>query len=142
MGGIAVRAWRSHLAPFLLTALLSACAAPTSYMGIGFAPGAASPELQTLAQRARAGDKKAQLDLGIAYEEGRGLAVDLERARRLYAQAAATSGGKIFIYKSPVKKGGRSGVVPVNLGPVVRGLEVAKVRLARLKVSAMLERSN
>jgi hypothetical protein len=135
-----VRAWRSHLAVSLLAALLSACAAPTSYMGIGFSPGAASPELQMLAQRAQTGDKQAQLDLGIAYEEGRGAAVDLERARKLYAQAAATSGGKIYIYQSPVRKGGRGRVVPVNLGPVIRGLEIAKVRLDGLRVPAMLER--
>jgi TPR repeat protein len=135
MGGNAVRAWRSHLAVSLLAALLSACAAPTSYMGIGFSPGAASPELQMLAQRAQTGDKRAQLDLGIAYEEGRQVAVDLNRARRLYALAAMTSGGTIYVYQSSAKKGGRGGVAPVNLGPVVKGLEAAKVRLAGLKAN-------
>jgi hypothetical protein len=104
-------------------------------MGIGFAPGAASPELQTLAQRARAGDKQAQLDLGIAYEEGRGVVADLKRARRLYALAAMTSGGTIYVYQSSNKKGGRGGVSPVNLGPMVKGLEAAKVRLAGLKAN-------
>lgn len=58
----------------LLLASISACAASSEYMAIGFAPSAASPNIQALAQRAQAGDEAAQLELGIAYEEGRGLA--------------------------------------------------------------------
>jgi hypothetical protein len=124
-----VRAWYSQLATFIFPALLSSCAAPSSYMGIGFAPGAASPELQALAQRARAGDKQAQLDLGIAFEEGRGVGVDLLRARKLYAQAAATTGGTTYIYAPASKKGGRGSVTPINLGPRAEGLQEAKERL-------------
>jgi hypothetical protein len=133
-----VSAWRSLLALFLLPALLSACAAPTSYISIGFAPGAAAPELQTLAQRARAGDKQAQLDLGIAYEEGRGVAVDLKRAGQLYSQAAATTGGTIYVYQTSAKKGGRGSVMPVNTGAMIRGLELARVRLAGLRAASRL----
>jgi hypothetical protein len=133
----------ARLAVTLSAALtLAACAAPSSYMGISFAPGQATSGLQDLARRAQAGDKQAQLDLGIAYEEGRGVAVDLKRASALYVQAAATTGGKIYVYQSPTKKGGRGGVVPINLGPEVRGLVAAKGRWAKLKVAKLLETSN
>jgi hypothetical protein len=107
-------------------------------MGISFLPGAAASDLQDLARRAQAGDKQAQLDLGIAYEEGNGLPKDSKRARSLYRSAATTSGGTIYVYQPPVKKGGRGGVVPVNVGPVVRGLEAAKLRLDPGKAPAML----
>lgn len=70
---------------------LAACA-PSSYAGISFAAGSAPAELQSLARRAEAGDKQAQLELGIAYEEGRGVAVDLGRARDLYFDAATDEG--------------------------------------------------
>lgn len=107
---------------------------PTHYMGINFAPGAAPPALQGFAEQAQSGDKAAQLALGIAYEEGQGVAVDLKRARTLYRLAAANSGGTIYVYQPPVRKGGRGGVIPVNLGPVVGGLAEARARLAALKV--------
>jgi TPR repeat protein len=127
-----VRAWRSQLVLFLLAALLSACAAPTSYMGIGFAPGAASPELQMLAQRAQAGDKQAQLELGIAYEEGLGVAVDLKRAGKLYSQAATTTGGTIYVYQSQSKSGGHGRIVPLTAGVRIMGLRDARERLEKV----------
>ena len=102
-------------------------------MGIALAPGAAPIETQSLAQAALSGSKTALLALGIAYEEGQGVAVDLKRARRLYRLAAANSGGTIYVYQPPVRKGGRGGVIPVNLGPVVAGLAEARARLAALK---------
>ena len=116
-----------------LTTMLSACAVPTQYMGISLTPGAASPALQGVAEQALSGNKAAQLALGIAYEEGQGVAVDLKRARTLYRLAAANSGGTIYVYQPPVRKGGRGGVIPVNLGPVVAGLAEARARLAALK---------
>jgi hypothetical protein len=128
-----VSAWRSLLALFLLPALLSACAAPTSYISIGFAPGAAAPELQTLAQRARAGDKQAQLDLGIAYEEGRGVAVDLDRAERFYRMAASASGGTVWVYVPPVRRGASGRVIAAGKRPERHGLVEASHRLALLK---------
>ena len=73
------------------------------------------------------------LPLGIAYEEGQGVAVDLKRARTLYRLAEANSGGTIYLYQPPVRQGGRGGVIPVNLGPVVAGLAEARARLAALK---------
>lgn len=116
-----------------LAAMLSACAAPTQYMGIDLRPGAAPFEARTLASRARAGDKQAQLELGIAFEEGRGVARDCRRARKLYRLAATASGGTIFTYQPPVRKGGRGMVVPVNMGPRRAGLEQARRRLNKLQ---------
>ena len=117
----------------LMIATLAGCAVPTQYMGIDLTPGAAPPALQGVAEQALSGNKAAQLALGIAYEEGQGVAVDLKRARTLYRLAAANSGGTIYVYQPPVRKGGRGGVIPVNLGPVVAGLAGAKARLAALK---------
>jgi hypothetical protein len=126
-----VTAWGALATTILASVALAACAAPTSYMGISFVSGAAASDLQDLARRAKAGDKQAQLDLGIAYEEGRGLSKDFERARRLYRMAATNSGGTIYVYVPPVNKGGRGTVIPVDKGPVLVGLKAAKERLAR-----------
>jgi hypothetical protein len=70
-------------AALALAIVLTGCASP-SYAGIPLTAGAADAELQSLAGRARAGDKDAQLELGIRYEEGRGVERDSESARRLY----------------------------------------------------------
>jgi TPR repeat protein len=112
----------------LAAPLLAACAA-NSYAGISFAPGAADSELQALARRAQAGDKHAQLELGIRYEEGRGVAVDLARAERLYRMAASDSGGPIQVYSPPVGRQSSGQITSLNRGNYVPGLEDAKARL-------------
>jgi hypothetical protein len=117
----------------LIALALSACAAPTHYAGVDLRPGSADPTLQTLADRARMGSKQAQLELGIRYEDGIGLPIDRKRARQLYGLAAATTGGTIYVYQAPVRKGGRGSVIPVNTGPVVSGLAAAKERLKAMK---------
>lgn len=71
----------------LCALLLSGCAA-SSYQGIPLRAGAADSELQALAARAMSGEKRAQLELGVRFEEGRGVPVDLDRARTLYLSAA------------------------------------------------------
>jgi hypothetical protein len=109
--------------------VLSACAAPSSYMGISLTPGTAASGLQALALRAQSGDKQAQLDLGVAYEEGRGVGVDLKRAEKLYRMAATTTGGTIYVYQPPVKPGAVGMMVQMDIGPVVHGLEAAQARL-------------
>jgi hypothetical protein len=111
---------------------LSACAS-TSYAGIPLTAGAADAELQDLARRAQAGDKHAQLELGIRYEEGRGVPRDLDRAERLYRLAASDSGGPQHIYTPPVGRHGQGKVVSVSRGPRQPGLAAAKLRLGRLK---------
>jgi hypothetical protein len=119
------------LAAMLASLALTACTAPTSYMGISFAPGAAASDLQDLARRAQAGDKQAQLDLGITYEEGRGVAVDLEWAARLYRVAATDSGGLTWA-TIPGGKRGRAAVYSFQSGPRITGLKDAKRRLDSL----------
>lgn len=123
---------RSAPLPILAAALsLSACSAPSSYMGVSLTPGAAEPHIQSLARHAQAGDKHAQLALGIAYEEGKGVAADLKRAHKLYRAAATASGGTIYVYIPATRKGGKGGVMPVNTGPRVEGLAEARERLER-----------
>jgi hypothetical protein len=50
---------------------LAACT-PTTYAGPSLRPGAADAEPQSVARREHAGEKHAQLEMGIRYEEGRG----------------------------------------------------------------------
>lgn len=114
---------------------LSACAS-NSYMGIPLAGAVATPEqagLRSLAARAQAGDKHAQLELGIAFEEGWGVRRDWGKAERLYRLAAAQSGGTTWVYSPPVREGASGRVIPVNRGPVTPGLEEASQRLAALR---------
>lgn len=114
-------------APFVL-----AGCATNRYAGVSLIPGAADPQLQALAQRARAGDKQAQLELGIRYEEGRGVPVDLGRAAHFYRLAARDTGGPIYTYVPRVgRQAGR--VVVVNAGPREPGLAEARARLERLQ---------
>jgi hypothetical protein len=124
----------------LLAALMLLCASPlltactaNSYAGIPFSVGAADPDLQGLAMRAQAGDKHAQLELGVRYEEGRGVPIDLRRAERLYLMAASDSGGTTYVYSPPVGRNGRGQVIPVDTGPRQHGLPEARVRLDELQ---------
>ena len=113
--------------------LLSACASSNNYMGISLAAGQANPELQHLAARARAGDKQAQLELGIKFEDGHGLERDIEKARNLYRLAASDSGGPTWIYVPPTVKGRQGRVIPVTRGGKAFGLDEAKARLELLE---------
>ena len=126
-----------YLAICLGTSALGSCASPSHYMGIDLvsASTAASEqtELQQLARRAQAGDKQAQLELGARFEEGRGVPVDLDKARKLYAAAASDSGGTIWVYSPPVGNGTKGRVIPVNTGAKQVGLAEAKKLLARLE---------
>jgi hypothetical protein len=90
--------------------LLAACST-RAYAGISFAPGAAEPDLQSLARQARSGDKQAQLQLGIRYEEGRGVPVDLARAERLYFQAATQRSPRRTVAYVATPGGARSSIV-------------------------------
>jgi TPR repeat protein len=126
-----VRAWASQAVPLLASLALGACAAPSSYMGISLEPGAAASDLQDLARRAQAGDKQAQLDLGITYEEGRGVGVDLKRAERLFRIAARPSHQRL-IAVLPMANGAGPSVLAVPSSETVYGLEQAGVRLARI----------
>jgi hypothetical protein len=65
-----------------------------------------------LERRAKAGDKWAQLEPGIRCDEGQGVRADLDRARRLYRQAATSGGGTFYICSPHVGKA-PGGVIPV-----------------------------
>jgi hypothetical protein len=96
-----------------LSAGSSACTA-SSYAGIPLGAGAADPDLQSLARRARAGDRSAQLELGSRYEHGRGVVRDPARAAALYRRAAAGTTGAQQVYLPPVGKHGQGRVVRID----------------------------
>ena len=121
--------WTVFVAGLALS--LAACAAPLSYMGIPLTPGTADPELQALANRARGGNKQAQLDLGIAFEEGGVVERDLAMARRLYQLAASSSGSPVTVFV-PGVDGATGGVMTVSGGSDRSGLGEAIARLASL----------
>jgi hypothetical protein len=119
--------------------MLAACAlagcATNSYMGIPLdAPVASGRDmvLRNLAARAKAGDKQAQLELGIAFEEGRGVPQDLGKAEKLYRLAASDSGGTMWVYSPPVRNGGNGRVISMDRGPVESGLAEASRRLTAM----------
>lgn len=96
----------------------------------------ADDALAALTARARSGDKQAQLDLGIRYEEGRMAPRSVARARRLYRLAAADSGGPLVVYQAPVRRGDSGRMVQLAGRPPVSGLPEARARLARLADTA------
>jgi hypothetical protein len=102
------------LSPLLAAALLMGGCASQQYMGVSLKPGGADPAVQALAVKAQGGDKQAQLDLGIRFEEGAGVARDLDTAKKLYRQAASDSGGTIWVYTPPVGNGTSGRVVAVK----------------------------
>jgi hypothetical protein len=116
-----------------LAAGLTGCAAPSSYMGISLNSNATDIAIQQQAQLALSGDKQAQLDLGIRFEEGLGVERDLRKAKKLYLSAASDSGGTIWVYSPPVRNGTSGRVIPVASEPLKRGLQEAKLRLATLQ---------
>jgi len=121
------------LSALLAAALLISGCASQQYMGVSLKPGGADPAVQALAVRASTGDKQAQLDLGIRFEEGAGVARDLTAAKKLYRQAASDSGGTIWVYTPPVGNGTSGRVVPVQSGTRQYGLAAAQRRLGALK---------
>jgi hypothetical protein len=121
--------------------LVAACAPATRYQGVSLAAGGADPEIQSLASRAATGDKWAQLELGIRFEEGRGVPMDWRRAARLYRAASRTTGGTIMVYMPPVRRGGTGSVMPVSTGPRMPGLPEARARLDALRKRRQAEGS-
>jgi TPR repeat protein len=126
------RGRRALGAALLLCAASSICGCAQSsgsYAGIPLAAGAADPEIQNLARRARASDKQAQLQLGIRYEEGLGIAPNLRRARSVYLAASRTTGGRSALHLPSASGKGGVATIPVSTGPRVEGLAEARHRL-------------
>lgn len=120
----------------LLAVATTACAPSTQYMGIDLATPPTSveqSEIRALAQRAQYGDKQAQLELGIRFEEGNGVRRDLETAKKLYTAAASDSGGRIWVYSPSVGNGTKGRVIPVDRGPKRLGSDEATYRFSRLE---------
>ncbi|HEY0626204.1 MAG TPA: SEL1-like repeat protein [Allosphingosinicella sp.] len=127
----------ASLTLMLVPLSLSACAPDRlpglrklySLPGISLEPGAADPQLQDLVRRVHRQDKYAQLELGIRYEEGRGVPVNLKLAEQLYGLAAMNTRGSYF---APGSKG--AAAPPqffVQAGG--KGLPEAKRRLEALR---------
>lgn len=110
-------------------------------MGIPLTGEAGDPALRSLAQRAATGDKRAQLDLGIRYEEGRGVVPDIVKAERLYRLAASDSGGALWIYVPSVKNGQQGRVEKISDSIRQSGLQEARARLEYLKASSRVVES-
>ncbi|WP_144243880.1 SEL1-like repeat protein [Sphingopyxis sp. MWB1] len=120
--------FRKHILSQLAAVLLLASCSSNVYMGISLTEGVGDPELRSLAQRASVGDKQAQLDLGIRYEQGNGVERDLAQAKRLYRLAASDSGGRMWVY-IPGVSGSSGRVMQVGDAPFQVGLEAAQKRL-------------
>jgi hypothetical protein len=115
-------------------ALVGCATQPDRFAGIRFDSAAHPPEVRSLAERAAAGDKRAQLELGIRFEEGRGVPASRRRAERLYRMAASYSGGGAELeFFRPMRPGGRSHVTKVDGGRFVPGLPEARARLEALR---------
>ena len=104
-----------------------------SYMGISMIPGETAHELQVLARRAKMGDKGAQLDLGIRFEEGRGVLQDSGRAIKLYRKAASDSSEIRWVYLPPIGNGTKGRVFPVSGLWKQVGLNEAKQRMRNIR---------
>lgn len=108
--------------------VLTSCTSASDSMSIDLSAALAADvqaELTSLARRARAGDKQAQLELGIRFEEGLGVVRDLEKAKMLYTAAAADVPIKHTIY---IPEGGAVKAETTYAG-TERGLVEANERL-------------
>ena len=91
-----------------LTALAGCSGTADRYQGISLSADHVDPELRALARLAAAGHKRAQLALGIRFETGDGVPLDLRRAERLYRMAATTTGrGDVYYPSVRMKTVGR-----------------------------------
>ncbi|HEY6815612.1 MAG TPA: hypothetical protein VI168_08750 [Croceibacterium sp.] len=89
--------------------------------------------VEQLACASAGDDKRAALELGRRYEEGRGVPRDVRRARRYYRQAAASRPGEFYIYSPAVAEERYGRVIRVdNPMGAAPGLPEARERLERL----------
>ncbi len=107
--------------------------ASNSYMGISLEPGQGDLALQELARAARAGDKQAQLDLGIRFETGDRVVQNYSRAISLYGRSARSSNGVLWVYLPPVGNGTVGRVLPIAQSAPQVGNLIAQDRLTNLR---------
>jgi type IV pilus biogenesis protein CpaD/CtpE len=119
------------LSALLAAALLLSGCASQQYMGVSLKPGGADPAVQALAARASAGDKQAQLDLGIRFFQGQGMTADERRACNLFRMSASDTRGQLWIYTPSPGGGAPAQVLPVQNATPTAGLASARVWLER-----------
>ncbi len=117
---------------FASSLLLAGCS-QSEYYGINLKPVANNQptKIQSLANRAKSGDKEAQLELGVLFETGRnGLNKDLEKAKALYEEAARDIAltQTTFTTEDNIVKSQTT-----TTGKTIKGLEEAKARLESLE---------
>ncbi len=117
-----------------MACLLGACTSnPDSFQGITLGAEQADNPLRALARRAAAGDKRAQLALGVRFETGDGIPVDLDRAERLYRMAAITSGDEQTVYYPGIRPKSQGKILPRWFHMPRYGLPAAQARLDALR---------
>lgn len=122
-----------HARSFECAEKLAAVENMSMELGLGRGPsGIEALNLVSLAQMAQRGDKQAQFELGIRFEQGMGVEQNLRNACKLYNRAATQSGGTIWVYSPPVGNGTSGRVIPINQGPIVPGLNAAAERRAEV----------
>lgn len=119
------------LSTLMAAALMVSGCASHSYMGVSLKPGGADPAVQTLAARASIGDKQAQLDLGIRFLNGQGMAPDERRACDLFRLSASDTRGQLWIYTPSPGGGAPAHVLPVQTATPAAGLGAARPWLER-----------
>jgi len=92
-----------------------------------------SASLAQLECSASTGDRFAQLELGIRYEEGAGVARNLDRAERLYARAARTERRQRYVYSPPVGRERHGRLITLGTESGSPGLSEARDRLRALR---------
>lgn len=117
----------------ILMCVMFALAQPTNAtssqnIGTSLSEGATNTTIQALTAKAESGDKQAQFDLGVVYEQGNGVKRNLEKARQLYVMASLDSGGPIWNY-IPANGNAASRMEKITGRPFVRGLELARNKL-------------
>ena len=110
--------------------ILTSCT-PKRYMGISLEEGAAPAAIQALGQRARGGNKEAQLELGVLFEDGIGLEQNLTRAKYLYRRASKDTKHSVWVYMPAAGYKGRGGVVKSRF-VVQRRVSEAEYRLRNI----------
>ena len=124
---------RLVLAGAALAALAACSSTSDRYQGISLSADSTDTvdeELRALARRAAAGDKRAQLALGVRFETGDGVPVDLRRAARLYRLAATTTDGRAAYFPSVHMR--TPGKLLRSYEPPRSGLPEAQARLEAL----------
>lgn len=113
---------------FAAALLLSGCASQ-QYMGVSLKPGGADPAVQALAARASIGDKQAQFQLGLAFENGLGLERNCRKAKALFRESGRDKTKSMYLYSPSIGGGTSSRVIAIDYGRASEGLPEARVKL-------------